>query len=340
MTGVTQMTMRVHNRAAPQRPIMQALLVRLPNHLGDVCMALPALDLLATSGFALQLAGRRWARALFAAYPWPVIALDSTPFRDARTLRGAVAPATPAVLLTNSFSSALTARLARLRPIGYATDARRFLLAQALALPDVLPHMVEYYLALARAVSGAAVPAPHRLQLRLTTTATANARRLLAQAGVHGDYVVLCPVAVGRHHGQVKAWEGFTRLHAALLDRGLQIVACPGPGERAEVARRLPRARIVEETDVASFAALLGASRLVVANDSGPGHVAAAVGARLISVFGVTDPTRTTPWGPNVTRAGDAAGWPDYEAVESAVFSALDADPAAPSITPSSRAIM
>ena len=42
------------------------LLVRLPNHLGDACMALPALDLLAARGHSLTLAGRPWAAELFA----------------------------------------------------------------------------------------------------------------------------------------------------------------------------------------------------------------------------------------------------------------------------------
>lgn len=330
----------VHNRATFNLSDMRELLVRLPNHLGDACMALPALELLAAQGLQLQLAGKGWARALFSAYSWPVIALKSQMLHDARAMRARVAAGTPALLLTNSFSSALTARIAALRPIGYATDARRALLAQVVALADPLPHMVEYYLALARAACGVDAPAPASLQLRLSEAASANARKLRADAGVRGAYVVLCPVAVGKHHGRVKAWGGFTRLHAALVDRGVQVVVCPGPGEHDEVARLLPRARIVAETDVASFAALLAASQLVVANDSGPGHVAAAVGARLISIFGVTDPKRTTPWGPSVTRMGGTEGWPTYAEVEAAVLSALDGSRTTPSMEPSSSAIM
>jgi heptosyltransferase-2 len=88
----------------------------------------------------------------------------------------------------------------------------------------------------------------------------------------------------------------------------------------------LKDAAILPSTDVGTFAALLAGSRLVVANDSGPGHVAAAVGARLISVFGVTEPTRTRPWGPAVTLVGSERGWPGYEEVRAAVTSALASD--------------
>jgi hypothetical protein len=51
------------------------LIVRLPNHLGDACMSLPALELLAARGHQLTLAGRAWAADLFAGYPWQVVRL-------------------------------------------------------------------------------------------------------------------------------------------------------------------------------------------------------------------------------------------------------------------------
>ena len=64
-------------RATPSS-IVKPLIVRLPNHLGDACMALPALDLLADRGFALTLAGRPWAKDLFSAYPWTVVSFASS----------------------------------------------------------------------------------------------------------------------------------------------------------------------------------------------------------------------------------------------------------------------
>jgi heptosyltransferase II len=135
---------------------------------------------------------------------------------------------------------------------------------------------------------------------------------------------VLCPVAVGLHRGRIKAWSGFPELCRALRARGDTVVGCPGPGEAQAVAAALPGATLLPATDVGGFAALLAGSRLVVANDSGPGHLAAAVGARLVSIFGVTEPERTQPWGPQVLRVGGSDGWPAPQQVWTVVTRLLD----------------
>jgi heptosyltransferase-2 len=305
------------------------LFVRLPNHLGDACMSVPALDLLAQNGFVLTLVGRAWARDLFAAYPWSSLTLPATWSERAATLRGALGSAGPTargLLLTNSFSSALDFFLARRPAAGYATDTRRWLLRPAFEVPlrwAAGMHMVEYYFTLATGMVGiSANPAP-QLDLKVHAESRMRARALLDAAGVGASYIVLCPVAVGLHRGRVKAWDGFGRLCDELRAQGHTVVACPGPGEHSAVQAALQGAAILPSTDVGTFAALLAGSRLVVANDSGPGHVAAAVGARLVSVFGVTEPTRTRPWGPGVMLVGSERGWPRYEEVAAAVAGAL-----------------
>src|SRR3974390_108862 len=129
---------------------MPSILVRLPNHLGDACMASAALDLLASRGYALTLAGRAWARDLYAGCPWPMVALPESRPARVRALfasRRRLPRATPALLLTNSLSSALEARLAGLRPTGYDTDGRGWLLARAIPVPERWAgdmHTVEY----------------------------------------------------------------------------------------------------------------------------------------------------------------------------------------------------
>jgi heptosyltransferase-2 len=316
-------------RSTLQRHAMPSLIVRLPNHLGDACMASPALDLLAARGYALALVGRAWARDLYAGYPWPMLVLPQRRLARVRALHGLkrqLGRATRALLLTNSFSSALEMRLAGLRPIGYDTDGRGWLLAQSFPVPERWGrdmHTVEYYHWLARCVIDRPVPAPTRVELRLAPAAYVHARWALEAAAVRPPFVMLCPVATGMHHGQVKAWSGFSRLCEELLQSGHTVVACPGPGEHDAVAAAVPGAVLLQETDVAGFAALLAQARVVVANDSGPGHLAAAVGARLISVFGVTEVEKTRPLGEHAKVVGSGQGWPAYEQVRSAVAEAL-----------------
>ncbi len=320
--------------ASPLQSPVQSLLVRLPNHLGDVCMSLPALERLAAQGLRLVLAGRRWAPALLAALPWPVVGLPEARMDRVRALRAArlrempthAAGKVDALLLTNSLSTALELRLAGLRAAGYATDGRRWLLRRAMAVPPQWAgsmHTAEYYFHLALALLGqdpAPTPAP---RLPLAAAARHAAAAALARARAAPHYVVLCPVAQGRHRGRIKCWDGFERIGRALLADGLDIVMCPGPGEHEAARAAVPQARMIEALDLGAFAALLAGSRLVIANDSGPGHLAAAVGARLVGVFGVTDPFKTRPLGPEVRVVGGSDGWPSYDEVAAAVVAAL-----------------
>lgn len=320
---------------------MTPLIIRLPNHLGDACMVLPALELLHGCGLALELVGRPWSGALFAAFPWPVTELPEPRLARLRALRElhARSGGRDALLLTNSFSSALEFRLAGLRAIGYGRDARGWLLRKAVPVPREwrgAMHTIDYYRHLARAAL-ACLPAagerpaaePLVPRLRVTAQAAQRAAEALARSAASGapggaqGYVVLCPVARGRHEGRDKCWDGFGRLGRELRAQGARVVICPGPGEAEAASAAVPDAERVGPLDVGAFAALLERSRLVVANDSGPGHLAAAVGARLIGVFGVTDPAKTSPRGPNVRIAGGARGWPRYEEVAALARAAL-----------------
>ena len=282
-------------------------------------MALPALDLLADRGFALTLVGRPWAKDLFAAYPWTVVSLSGARLERIRVLRNL--QISTGLLLTNSFGTALEFRLAGISATGYARDARSWLLHRAIEV-NAHDHMVEYYYRIASALASTSPTVPRDLRLRISERTRQRAQELLAAHGVGAPYVVLCPVAVGFHRGKLKAWDGFTRLGSELLAAGMQVIAMPGPNETAAVRGALPGATVLPESDVAMFAAVLAGARLVVANDSGPGHLAAAVGARLISVFGVTEPEKTRPWSTRATLIGSPDGWPAYAEVRSAVDAA------------------
>jgi len=98
------------------------------------------------------------------------------------------------------------------------------------------------------------------------------------------------------------------------------VVIVPGPAE-VEGARQLyPDALPLDGVALGIYSALLQLAGVVVSNDTGPAHMAAGVGARLLSVLGPTDPGRWAPWGSTVTVL---RRWPEWISVEE-VLSAVD----------------
>jgi len=126
------------------------LVVRLRHWIGDAVLGVPALRLLESAGHELVLVGKPWAGALLAGEGWKVEKLaGGTRERIAqlRALRRAARERDPgfdrrlnAVVFPFSFGSALEARLAGLRAMGYAYEGRSLLLARALPLPPVARH--------------------------------------------------------------------------------------------------------------------------------------------------------------------------------------------------------
>ncbi|HEV2295215.1 MAG TPA: lipopolysaccharide heptosyltransferase II [Tepidisphaeraceae bacterium] len=108
-------------------------------------------------------------------------------------------------------------------------------------------------------------------------------------------YAVLLPGT----NWATKRWpvEKFARLVAPLKRRlGLEVVVAGGP-EVQELAVQIPEARnLVGQTNLRQLVALLDRADLVVANDSGPMHIAAALGRPLVALYGPTNPVRTGPY--------------------------------------------
>ncbi len=159
-------------------------------------------------------------------------------------------------------------------------------------------HVVEMNLSLARAAGATAVrPAP--LSLPIAPAADAFIERQLASRQLK-EYYVISPGGGWRS----KRWpaEQFGHLHRKLAERhGWRGVVTYGPGERALAeAVRLVAGEpepFVLGTDVAQLKALLRRAEFVVAADSGPLHVAAALGTPVVGLYGPTDPRRNGPYG-------------------------------------------
>jgi lipopolysaccharide heptosyltransferase I len=144
-------------------------------------------------------------------------------------------------------------------------------------------HVVEQNLMLARAVAPAIKGLPDVDFTPFAADASGKLREL-------SDRVVLVPGA-GRPD---KQWppERFRELARRLGDR---VIAVWGPNER-ELAEATG-AEVAPATDLPELAWLLQRASLVVAGDTGPLHLAAALGTRVVALFGPTDPRRNGPYG-------------------------------------------
>ena len=155
----------------------------------------------------------------------------------------------------------------------------------------------------------------------------AEAKALLAELGVAPGFVMICPFAGGTWSGQDKTWPAFPRFAAEALPRfDRPVLLCPGPGEETATAERdFNTCTILRGVKLGTYAALLQQAAVMVANDTGPGHMAAAVGTPLLSVLGPSDPAQWGAWGPGVQYlTGDRDGaWPSMVRVESAIAAVL-----------------
>lgn len=333
-------------RPAAGAPTAGPLIVRLRNWVGDVLLGLPMLQRLADAGHDLHLVGKGWARDLLAGHGWPVHVLPGTfgervrllrrlrddtqaAWRDAGPLAGepAKGPRVDALCLPYSFSSALEFRLAGLRALGHAHEGRSLLLARALPLARG-QHELAVYWQVGDALLGRPAPLPVRLGLRLAPAHVEAAAALRAAHGIGPGFIVVCPFAGGTFEKLDKTWPAFAdfvRVDLAALARaqGRQVLVCPGPGEEALVRRDYPGALCLEGVRLGAYAALLADAALVISNDTGPGHLAAAVDAPLLSVLGPTDPDQWRAWGPSARWLGGRGTWPRREQVAEAVHARL-----------------
>ena len=307
---------------------MTKVLCRLPNHVGDCCMALPALRLLEASGFEPVLTGKRWAEDLLAGMEWRFDPIEGHVTEDLtriRHLANHVGEKPLGLLFPNSFSSALLYRIGGIRSAGFATDGRGFLLDQKIQEPGPM-HEVERFFTVAKGAVAAwgGTPAwesaPKDLGLKVLKRHEAAARNLIKEYGIPERFALIAPVARGLHHGKKKSWDHFNDLCAPLRDMGVEPIVFPSPHEEAEVKAACPDARILPPTTLGNYAALCKLAAVVIANDSGVSHIAAAVGAPQVTLLGVTEPTRTSPWNERAVVLGSAAkGWPGIDAVTNAL---------------------
>ncbi|MCH7814338.1 MAG: lipopolysaccharide heptosyltransferase II [Planctomycetes bacterium] len=289
------------------------ILIVLPNWVGDVVMATPVLRALRDrfAGASICYLARPMMNDLLAGSGWADEVVNWEPKgRDRRggTMIGLAARLRRrgfdwAVLLTNSFRSALLVRLAGIRRrIGYDRDARRLLLTDRLGVERVdgkvaVTRMVDYYGRLAEHL-GCDRPGD-RLELFTDRGDDRVIDERLAGLGIDagpgpGGLVVISP---GASYGVAKLWlpERFAAVADHLIDRhGVAVVISCAPGEEP-IARRIAelcdkRVHVLDHpvTTLGQFKSLIRRCDLLINNDTGPRHVAKAFGVAVVTVFGPT----------------------------------------------------
>ncbi len=211
-----------------------------------------------------------------------------------------------ALLLPNSFDSALTVWMARVpERIGYSRDGRRMLLTQPIPVPepgDIPRHERFYYLELLRR-AGLMERFPPADPIELDGIDEARAAGLAALQGI-GVAPPVIGVSPGAAYGNAKRWlpERFAESAERLVrERGVSVVVFGSGAERdlcEQVARAVPGARnLAGQTTLREFIDLAAACDLFLSNDSGAMHIASALGVPVAAVFGATDDTTTGPSG-------------------------------------------
>jgi ADP-heptose:LPS heptosyltransferase len=220
----------------------------------------------------------------------------------------------------------LTAMSGAKHTVGFRDQQGSGFLSEPAPAPDIILrrakiHSVEQQLAL---LSFAGVPVPHqpRLSLAISSNAADSARTKMIRAGLDVStptskrFAIVAPGAAF----ESKRWGA--REFASLIDHlagrwQLESIVIAGPGQEqlaGEVAEFSDsRPRVLSNINLAELKAVIGIfCRLFVGNDSGPMHIAAALGCPILAVFGSSNPDVWHPWTTAAYRVlGGERGTPD-----------------------------
>lgn len=301
------------------------ILIVQPNWVGDAVMATPLLRAMRERFPQAHIAYllRRYVKPLYTGMPWTdQLITYRTGKTKARTGKGIFDLAARlragkfdlAVLLPNSFRSALVCKMAGIdRIVGYERDGRGFLLSDKL-LPIkergkfVPTPIVKTYMGI-----GAYLGCTSRdrtLRLFVTPGEREDARAVFQRAGLDPDLerpadrgqpplVVLNP---GAQYGAAKCWlpEYFAEVGDRLIsEHGATVLISAAPRER-RIVEAIQRHMRHAAVDLSSHGMSLGALKeivrrcdLMITNDTGPRHIAAAFDVPVVTIFGPTFPQWT-----------------------------------------------
>jgi heptosyltransferase-2 len=284
------------------------LLIRAPNWMGDVVLSLAAvrdlrrnfpaahIEVLARPGVADLYRGVREIDGVRTTNGYK---------SDIEAIRAGGFGA--ALLLPNSFGTALQVWRARVpERWGYATDGRGPLLTRrARVPPEVRGRSEVYYYRAMLAGVGLEVTASPDVTLHCPEEWSARGAALLDGRGDGSGDGPWVGFSAGASFGAAKRWipERYSAVGDFLGRQHQARIAILGGRDERPLAdavaagMRAPARNLCGETTTAELLGVLSRLRLLVTGDSGPMHVAAALGIPVVAVFGPTDWRETAPFG-------------------------------------------
>jgi lipopolysaccharide heptosyltransferase II len=297
----------------------EKILVRATNWVGDGVMSLPALEALRERypSAEIVLVVKPWVADLYLHHPAvnrSIIYDAASEHRGPRGFAKLVEQIRAehfdmAVLFQNAFHAAWMAWRSRIAlRIGYGLEGRGILLTDSVPVPSpaLYGHQSNYYLQLLfRAGLLERIEPVERIQLDIQSGEKNWAARHLKTLGLGGQRFLI-GLTPGAAFGPAKRWP--SDRYADLADRligalNADVLIFGSSAEKPlaeEIAHAMSHTPVIltGETTLRQLMALLVQCRLVITNDSGPMHLAAALGLPVVAIFGSTDDTATGPVSP------------------------------------------
>jgi heptosyltransferase-1 len=299
--------MALARRVAMNNSEDRFLVVRL-TALGDILHTLPAVAALRAAHKNAKIdwvVERKWAPVLEGSP-----AINEVISFDRRSAWGALECAerlrenryTCAIDFQGLYKSSILASLSGApRRIGFDRTWAREAGAAMFYTEKVIPvgrHVAELNYSLAQQ-AGASRPQSPEYPLRVPAGGAASVRARLHDLGITGDYVVVGPGGSWR----AKCWPAerygeFCRELERKFEMRVVVIHGPGEKEIADIVVRAaaPAGVTLISTTIEELMGLLAHARCLVAADSGPLHLAAALGTPVVGLYGPTDPARNGPF--------------------------------------------
>ncbi len=296
------------------------IVVRGANWVGDAVMTIPALRELRRifPDASISLHTRSWAVGIFqdADFIDEIIPFErgknkvKTILEQSKILHSGKFDL--CVIFPNSFESALTAKLGRISSrFGYKKEARNVLLTNSIDIPlwKNQKHEVYYYLNLIAEIENkffgkkTVLDNNPRFGLDVSEERKSSARKILADNGVDLSKKTIAFVA-GSTNSRAKRWQtqSFASLNNLVQSNLKANVILIGAEDELNVSLEVFEKSLVKPviltglTTLAEATSILSVCDLLVSNDTGPAHIAAALETKTIVIFGPTNPVTTQPW--------------------------------------------